>query len=305
MLDDARGQIRELEPYRLAHEALRLDRHPRVPLDRHEHALQREAALVVGEALVARLDEPRVHEHDRVLVRVRLDDYDAPQDADLRRREPDALRVHHQALHPLDEPPEVAVEVLHLVRAHAQGRVAELADLRERRAPSRLALRIALFVALLAHFALYLAHRGGQSIRDVSMRRNSARVPLSNQKGVFHMDVWTYREESVGDIDLAGFSVEANDGGIGKIDEATYDVGGSYLVVDTGPWIFGRKSVLPAGVVERIDPDAETVFVSLTKDQIKNAPELDDFQGRLEDTHREQLGSYYDEPAATRSSDRF
>jgi hypothetical protein len=24
-------------------------------------------------------------------------------------------------------------------------------------------------------------------------------------------------------------------------------------VVDTGPWIFGRKVLLPAGVVERID----------------------------------------------------
>jgi hypothetical protein len=119
------------------------------------------------------------------------------------------------------------------------------------------------------------------------------------------MDIWTYREETVGDIDLTGFSVEARDGSIGKVDEATFDVGSSYLVVDTGPWIFGRKSVLPAGVVERIDPDAETVFVGLTKDEIKNAPELDDFQGRLEDTHRERLGSYYGEPAMTRRGERI
>ena len=119
------------------------------------------------------------------------------------------------------------------------------------------------------------------------------------------MDVWTYNEETVGDIDLTGYSVEARDGGIGKIDEATYDVGRSYLVVDTGPWIFGRKSVLPAGIVERIDPDDETVFVTVTKDEIKNAPELDDFQGSLEDTHRDQLGSYYSEPAATRRGDEL
>jgi hypothetical protein len=120
------------------------------------------------------------------------------------------------------------------------------------------------------------------------------------------MDVWTYREETVGDIDLTGFSVEARDGGIGKIDEATYDVGRSYLVVDTGPWIFGRKSVLPAGVVERVDPSDETVFVGLTKDEIKNAPELDEFQGGgLEDTDRERLGSYYGEPAGTRRGDQI
>ncbi|MBD0291736.1 MAG: PRC-barrel domain containing protein, partial [Thermoleophilia bacterium] len=48
------------------------------------------------------------------------------------------------------------------------------------------------------------------------------------------------------ETDVVGFSVEATDGGIGKVDEATYDVGQSYLVVDTGPWIFGKKVLLPA-----------------------------------------------------------
>jgi hypothetical protein len=46
---------------------------------------------------------------------------------------------------------------------------------------------------------------------------------------------------------IAGFHVEAVDGHIGSIDEASYEVGGAYLVVDTGPWIFGRKVLLPAG----------------------------------------------------------
>jgi hypothetical protein len=114
------------------------------------------------------------------------------------------------------------------------------------------------------------------------------------------MDVWTYREEQVGDIDLTGFSVEARDGGIGKIDEATYDVGRSYIVADTGPWIFGRKSVLPAGVIERIDPGNETVYLGLTKDEIKNAPELEDFTGQLDEAGRERLGSYYGQPTMMR-----
>ena len=59
---------------------------------------------------------------------------------------------------------------------------------------------------------------------------------------------------------LDGFSVEAADGGIGKIDEATYDASQSYLVVDTGPWIFGKKVMLPAGVIDRVDLDTETVY---------------------------------------------
>ena len=89
-------------------------------------------------------------------------------------------------------------------------------------------------------------------------------------------DIWTYREQMWGTTDLAGYSVEATDGGIGKVDEATYDVGGSYIVVDTGPWIFGKKVMLPAGVIDRVDPEAETIFVNLTKDEIKNAPEFDE-----------------------------
>jgi hypothetical protein len=91
---------------------------------------------------------------------------------------------------------------------------------------------------------------------------------------------------------MSGYSVEATDGSIGKIDEASYDVGAGYIVVDTGPWIFGKKVMLPAGVVGRVDHDEEQVFVNRTKDQIKNAPEFDEDQYR-DETYRGQLGSYY------------
>ena len=107
-------------------------------------------------------------------------------------------------------------------------------------------------------------------------------------------DMWTYSTDySAQDLNVEGFDVEATDGDIGKIDEATYDVGSSYVVVDTGPWIFGRKVLLPAGVIERIDLDNRKVMVRLTKDQIKNSPELDDTVDYRSDTYREQVGSYY------------
>jgi hypothetical protein len=54
-------------------------------------------------------------------------------------------------------------------------------------------------------------------------------------------------------MDLTDFKVEARDGSIGKVDESTADAGKSYIVVDTGPWIFGRKVVLPAQTIERIE----------------------------------------------------
>ena len=89
-------------------------------------------------------------------------------------------------------------------------------------------------------------------------------------------ETWTYRSDlHSGDIDLVGYDVEALDGGIGKVDDATYDAGASYIVVDTGPWIFGKKVMLPASVIDRIEPTDDKVFVNRTKDEIKNAPEFD------------------------------
>jgi hypothetical protein len=105
-------------------------------------------------------------------------------------------------------------------------------------------------------------------------------------------DVWVFRETKWTQKDLAGFSVEAIDGSIGKVDEASNDVGAGYIIVDTGPWIFGKKVMLPAGVVRDVDLDAQTVFVNRTKDEIKNAPEFDEKHYR-DDTYRENLGGYY------------
>jgi hypothetical protein len=105
------------------------------------------------------------------------------------------------------------------------------------------------------------------------------------------IEMWTYRTTQT-NVDLRGFTVEAIDGKIGKIDEATYDVGGSYVVVDTGPWIFGKKVMLPAGVLRDVDLDSQTIFVNRTKDQIKNAPEFDEKRVRQEG-YRSELAGYY------------
>lgn len=109
--------------------------------------------------------------------------------------------------------------------------------------------------------------------------------------------LWSYRDSTLSQRNLSGLSVEAIDGSIGKVDEATNDVGQSFIVVDTGPWIFGKKVMLPAGVVDRVDLDTETVFVNRTKDQIKDAPEYDESKHRTDDAYRERyrtdLGGYY------------
>jgi hypothetical protein len=111
-------------------------------------------------------------------------------------------------------------------------------------------------------------------------------------------NLWIHDEiDTLRGTDLRGFEVEAIDGGIGKIDEATYETGSSYLVIDTGPWIFGKKVLLPAGIVDRVDLDEERVYVNRTKDEIKNAPEFDESRYR-DESYRTELGSYYGESGA-------
>ncbi|AEV87696.1 hypothetical protein ACWT_6684 [Actinoplanes sp. SE50] len=93
-------------------------------------------------------------------------------------------------------------------------------------------------------------------------------------------------------VDLVGYQVEATDGHIGSVDQASYDVGGAFLVVDTGPWIFGRKVLLPAGTVQNVDQADRKVYVDRTKDQIKASPEYD--KDTFETSaYRDQVGDYY------------
>jgi hypothetical protein len=108
-------------------------------------------------------------------------------------------------------------------------------------------------------------------------------------------DPWTYRSDagmSGNRKDLVGFDVEAADGSIGKIDEATYDAGHSYVVVDTGPWIFGKKVMLPAGTIKRVDRNDRKVYVHRSKDEIESAPKFDEDTYASRD-YRARLAVYY------------
>ena len=104
-------------------------------------------------------------------------------------------------------------------------------------------------------------------------------------------ELWSYRDDTWIGNALVGMTVEATDGEIGEVDEAS-DEGGSFLVVDIGRWFLGKKVVLPAGVVERVDFDEETVFLNRTKDEIEHAPEYDDSRG-IDERYRAELGAYY------------
>jgi hypothetical protein len=105
------------------------------------------------------------------------------------------------------------------------------------------------------------------------------------------VDIWVYRE-TVPELDLSDYHVEAVDGELGKVDPATFEVGGDVIIVDTGPLVFGRKVVLPVGTIERIDTDEKRIYVDRAKDDMKDAPEYDP-SGYAEQEYRIRLGEYY------------
>lgn len=107
--------------------------------------------------------------------------------------------------------------------------------------------------------------------------------------------LWGYQPSSghTAGTDLSGYSVEATDGGIGKVDKHNDEAGSAYLLVDTGVWIFGKDVLLPAGTVRRIDAEARKVYVDLTKEQVKDSPEFDRHQQAEDPGYHAQLSAYY------------
>jgi hypothetical protein len=124
--------------------------------------------------------------------------------------------------------------------------------------------------------------------------------PMRTPREMSRFDAWNYREEAeLGDgSEVVGFRVETVDGHIGKIDEASTLVGDSYLVVDTGPWIFGKKVLLPAGTVNNVDKLEQRIYVDRTKQQIKDAPEFDPDSYNTPE-YRDKVGGYYGDTYGT------
>ena len=109
-------------------------------------------------------------------------------------------------------------------------------------------------------------------------------------------NIWGYQATTghIAGTDLTGYKVEATDGSIGKVDKHSDDVSSSYLVVDTGVWIFGKHVLLPAGTVKTVDQAERKIYVALTKDQIKDSPEFDKDKHVGDAGYHDQVGGYYE-----------
>jgi hypothetical protein len=76
---------------------------------------------------------------------------------------------------------------------------------------------------------------------------------------------------------LHGFSIEASDGAIGTVSDFLFDDRSwklRWMVVDTGNWLPGRKVLIHPRAIGHIAYERQELAVALTKEKVKNSPDL-------------------------------
>lgn len=96
--------------------------------------------------------------------------------------------------------------------------------------------------------------------------------------------------------DIKGYSVYAQgDDKVGSVhDILVDDVDGRfrYFIVDTGFWVFGKKVLVPVGMVS-IEQSEKRLYVNgLTRQQVEDLPNFDDLE-KLDFEHEEQVRGVY------------
>jgi hypothetical protein len=80
---------------------------------------------------------------------------------------------------------------------------------------------------------------------------------------------------------IKGYAIMASDGHLGTASDFLFEDDSwlvRWLVVETGNWLSGRKVLLPLSVLGHLDPEAREFRVRLSKQQIKDSPEIDSDQ---------------------------
>jgi sporulation protein YlmC with PRC-barrel domain len=77
---------------------------------------------------------------------------------------------------------------------------------------------------------------------------------------------------------LLGYKIHATDGELGKVeefyfDDKTWNI--RYMVVETGNWLSGRKVLIAPVAMKTPDWKTKTFPVALTREQVRNSPDID------------------------------
>lgn len=106
-------------------------------------------------------------------------------------------------------------------------------------------------------------------------------------------DVWTFPDEAFARIDLQGFGVRARDGAVGKVVDSIEGRDGGYFVVDPDVAMApGRRLLVPAGLVDKVDVEGKSVSVSADREQVRDAPEFDSSRP-LDEPSRSRFRDYF------------
>jgi sporulation protein YlmC with PRC-barrel domain len=94
---------------------------------------------------------------------------------------------------------------------------------------------------------------------------------------------------------IKGYAVAASDGNIGTVSDLLFDDGSwlvRWLVVDTGGWLPGRKVLLPTSTLGHANEAEREFSVKLTKQQVKDSPDIDSEQPVSRQMETDLYGHY-------------
>ena len=115
---------------------------------------------------------------------------------------------------------------------------------------------------------------------------------------------WEYNLRATGAV--SGYHIQASDGDIGHIlDDKTWAI--RYLIVDTQNWLPGKHVLVSPQWIERISWSEMKIFVNMSREAIKQAPEYTkdalitrDYETRLYSYHKRD-GYWSDESELAKS----
>jgi uncharacterized protein YrrD len=99
--------------------------------------------------------------------------------------------------------------------------------------------------------------------------------------------------------DLHGYALRATDGDVGTIKDFYFDDDRwvvRYLVVETGSWLASRKVLISPVSLGTPDHDEQVLPVSITREQVRNSPDIDTDKPVSRQHEMDYLG-YYGYPA--------
>ncbi|MGP1680615.1 MAG: PRC-barrel domain-containing protein [Burkholderiales bacterium] len=95
--------------------------------------------------------------------------------------------------------------------------------------------------------------------------------------------------------DLEGYAIRATDGIVGQVKDFYFDDKAwvvRYLVVDTGTWLLSRKVLISPIAIGHPNWAEKILPVSITKEQVKNSPDIDTDKPVSRQHEMQYLGYY-------------